>query len=239
MAHKLTIEGAIACRLWQMLGRPYVCCVRGEVEDKFFRYKPELAGYFGEVIAHAEALYYVSAWFRGLIEARYPGLARRQKLLPNFSHQSAVRSIVSPRSEHTFVSILDLNQYRRKGFDNLLAALGEARRRVPDLRLDVIGWSTPETMAHLRRLTNEAGATAAVRFLGVLPHESVLKAMPRYGAMVLPAKNETFGMVYVEALLSGVPVLYVAGSGSTAIWMDSRWAWRSKPATCGISRRAL
>ena len=38
MAHKLTIEGVVAYRLWQTLELPYVCCVRGEVEDKLFRF---------------------------------------------------------------------------------------------------------------------------------------------------------------------------------------------------------
>jgi glycosyltransferase involved in cell wall biosynthesis len=31
--------------------------------------------------------------------------------------------------------------------------------------------------------------------------------------MCLPSHNETFGMVYVEALLSGVPILYSTGTG--------------------------
>ena len=37
--------------------------------------------------------------------------------------------------------------------------------------------------------------------------------LPSYGAMCLPSHNETFGMVYVEALLSGVPILYSRGTG--------------------------
>ena len=147
------------------------------------------------------------------IEKTYPGLPRRQELLPNFSNLPIVKSCAPPRDGHVFVTALDLDMYRRKGFHHLLAALVEARKRVPDLRLDVIGWSTPATMDKLQRLVRRVGAATAVQFLGVLPHEGVLRAIPRYGAMVLPARNETFGMVYVEALLSGVPILYTAGSG--------------------------
>jgi len=213
VAHKLTIEGVIAYQLRQKLGLPYICCVRGEVEDKFFRYKPELKALFGAVIAQSEALFYVSAWFKDRIEKTYPGLPRRQELLPNFSNLPIVKSCAPPRDGHVFVTALDLDMYRRKGFHHLLEALVEARKRVPDLRLDVIGWSTPATMDKLKRLVRRVGAATAVQFLGVLPHEGVLRAMPRYGAMVLPARNETFGMVYVEALLSGVPILYTAGSG--------------------------
>ena len=115
VAHKLTIEGVIAYQLRQKLGLPYICCVRGEVEDKFFRYKPELKALFGEVIAQSEALFYVSACSRNGIEKTYPGLPRRQELLPNFSNLPIVKSCAPPRDGHVFVTALDLDMYRRKG----------------------------------------------------------------------------------------------------------------------------
>jgi glycosyltransferase involved in cell wall biosynthesis len=36
--------------------------------------------------------------------------------------------------------------------------------------------------------------------------------MREYRGLVLPSLNETFGMVYVEALFSGIPVIYTAGT---------------------------
>ena len=130
VAHKLTIEGVIAYQLRQKLGLPYICCVRGEVEDKFFRYKPELKALFGEVIAQSEALFYVSAWFKDRIEKTYPGLPRRQELLPNFSNLPIVKSCAPPRDGHVFVTALDLDMYRRKGFHDLpRGARGSAKAR--------------------------------------------------------------------------------------------------------------
>lgn len=213
VAHKLTIEGVVAYRLRQKLGLEYVCCVRGEVEDKLFRFKPELRGLFGQVIAKAEMLLYVSAWFAKRIERTYPGHVRRQMFLPNFSVRGAVEQSSVEPAPRRFVTVLDLGMYRRKGFHDLVAGLAEARKRVPDLELDVIGWSTPRVMRRVRALVRKAGVEGAVHFLGVLPHEEVLRAMPRYGAMVLPARNETFGMVYLEALLARTPILYTRDSG--------------------------
>src|SRR6202041_671714 len=68
-------------------------------------------------------------------------------------------------------------------------------------------------MRRVKALVRKAGVEEAVHFLGVLSHDDVLRAMPRYGAMVLPARNETFGMVYLEALLSRTPILYTRDSG--------------------------
>lgn len=238
MAHKLTIEGVAAYRLWRMMGIPYVCCVRGEAEDKFFRFKPGLLPLFAEVIAHAETLFYVSAWFRKRIERRYPGLARREMLLPNF-YTGPVGTAEVPAEPHAMVSVLDLNMYRRKGFHHLIAALAVARKTVPDLRLDVIGWSSPATMMQLHEMVGRAGLARAVRFLGEMSRTEVLSALPRYQALVLPARNETFGMVYVEALLARVPILYTADSGIDGYLDDLNAGVKVKAGDIGAIARGL
>jgi len=212
MAHKLTIEGVVAHALWQKSGIPYACSIRGEVEEKFLRFKPGLARHVGEVVRESEALYFVSAWFENVIARRYPGLARRKARLPNFI-SGAITPCHAPWDPDALLTVLDLNMYRRKGFPELVAGLAWARRTNPRLRLDVIGWSSPRTMRLVERMVARAGVADAVRFLGVMKHEDVLAQMPRYAALVLPAKNETFGMVYAEALLSGVPILYAQNSG--------------------------
>ncbi|WP_162915225.1 glycosyltransferase family 4 protein [Desertibaculum subflavum] len=211
-AHKLTIEGVVAYRLRQRLGIPYICCVRGEVEDKFFRFKPELAPLFGNVIAEAEALYFVSAWFRKRIEARYPGRMRAHSLLPNFVADRPAPPLREPEP-NTLLSVMDLNVYRRKGLPDLLRALARARQVNPALRLDVIGWTSPELTAEVTRLAARAGVESSVRFLGFKPNAEVVRSLPGYAGFVLPARNETFGMAYVEALMAGVPILYGSNSG--------------------------
>jgi glycosyltransferase involved in cell wall biosynthesis len=212
MAHKLTIEGVVAHALWQRSGIPYACSIRGEVEEKFLRYKPALARHVGDVVREAESLYFVSAWFEKAIARRYPGLVRRQARLPNFV-SDAISPAFVPWNPDVLLTVLDLGMYRRKGFPELVAGLAWARRTNPKLRLDVVGWSTPRVMREVRRMVRRAGVADAVNFLGVMKHDEVLARMPRYAALVLPAKNETFGMVYAEALLSGVPILYAQDSG--------------------------
>lgn len=211
-AHKLTIEGLVAYRLQQRLDIPYVCCVRGEVEDKFFRFKPELRRLFGEVVANAEALYFVSAWFRSRIEERYPGAMRAFGLMPNFVADRPAPSVANP-DPNTLVSVMDLNVYRRKGLPDLLRALALARRVNPALRLDVIGWTSPELTAEVHALAARAGVGDLVRVLGFMANADVVRALPTYAGLALPARNETFGMAYVEALMAGVPILYGRGAG--------------------------
>jgi len=211
-AHKLAIEGVVALALKKRLGLPYTCAVRGEVEDKFFRFKPGLRGLFGRVVAEAECLYYVSAWFRPRIEARYPGYTRDASLLPNFIAPTTLPGTSAPDPQ-ALVTVMDLHVYRRKGLPELIAALALARRTRPGLRLDVIGWSSPGVQSEIDALIARQGVTDAVRFLGTLGNAEVIRRLPAYAGFVLVARNETFGMSYVEAMLAGVPILYSRGSG--------------------------
>ncbi len=211
-AHKLTVEGVVAHELRRRIGLPYVCCARGEVETKFFRFKPGLRRLFGEVIREAEAIYYVSAWFRRWIEERYPGHVRAASLLPNFI-ASEIAPAFRPSRANALVTVMDLNVYRRKGLPELIQALALARKVNPALSLDVIGWSTPRLAARAEALIRDADLGDCVRLVGFVENAEVLRRLPDYAGFVLPSRNETFGMAYVEALLSGVPILYGRETG--------------------------
>jgi alpha-1,3-mannosyltransferase len=211
-AHKLTIEGVVAHELHLRRGLPYACCIRGEVESKFFRFKPGLRRLFGDVIGRAAALYYVSAWFRRWIEERYPLGAQSETLLPNFVSSTIEVAAATPEPG-ALMTVMDLNLYKKKGLPTLIAALAVARLSLPDLRLDIAGWSSPKAMPEITSLLQRAGVSDAVRFLGVLDNAEVIRRLPGYAAFVLPSSNETFGMTYVEALMAGVPILYSKETG--------------------------
>ena len=95
-----------------------------------------------------------------------------------------------------------------KGIDRLLRAMTHLKLPKP-MRLVIIGGDdhhTPE-MQNLEHLCLELGVQDAVEFLGRVEHE---KLPPYYCAadvVVLPSHYETFGLVALEALASGTPVV--------------------------------
>ena len=83
----------------------------------------------------------------------------------------------------------------RKGLRVLLAAM----HRLPDLRLVVAGPVREST----RRL-----ADSRTTFLGAVPHEQVPELMASAACAVFPATGgEALGLVLVEAMAAGVPVI--------------------------------
>ncbi|MFL5919002.1 MAG: glycosyltransferase family 4 protein [Gaiellaceae bacterium] len=90
-----------------------------------------------------------------------------------------------------------------KGHIVLLRAVAEARRRVPALQLDIAGRGPLEPA--LRALAKELELEDAVRFRGhVAP---VQRAIEEAAIVVVPSMGEGFGMVALEAMERGRPVI--------------------------------
>jgi glycosyltransferase involved in cell wall biosynthesis len=73
------------------------------------------------------------------------------------------------------------------------------------LRLTIIGGGPYEK--ELRRLVTQKKVGERVSFLGWQDSESVRAYLSRADLFVLPSKYDSFGMVYLEALREGIPVI--------------------------------
>ena len=107
---------------------------------------------------------------------------------------------------------------RKKGFDLLLDAFERIAPRYPDLGL-VIGGSGSE-LPTLTAAAAAAGISGRVAFPGTLSRAQVAWAMSRAAVFVLPSRVEPFGIVVVEALRAGCPIVVSAQGGATEIVRD-------------------
>jgi glycosyltransferase involved in cell wall biosynthesis len=82
----------------------------------------------------------------------------------------------------------------RKGLDVALAAVAEARRDVPGLRLKVIGVPAGK-------------AADGVDWLGVIPQASMPEVYRDADLLLFPTRYESFGLVVIEAMAAGLPVV--------------------------------
>jgi len=83
--------------------------------------------------------------------------------------------------------------------------------KYPDLKYQIIG-DGPEKN-RLKKLAADLGINRQVEFLGRLGHKEVLKYMAKADIFSLPSWNEGFGVVYIEAMVQGKPVIGCKGEG--------------------------
>lgn len=210
-AHKFTFEGLAGWHVARHFGVPLFVSLRGEVETKIFRLKPLLRPLLRRVAEDAARRYFVSAWFRDEFHRHVPARPDRDRNLPNIVRNIAPAITPQPPGD-AFVAILALDTWRRKGLRWLLDGLALARAERPGLRLDLIGGGSAAAQRRVAAMIAARGLADAVTMVGPLPNAALLARLPRYRALLLPSLNETFGMVYVEALFAGVPILFTRGT---------------------------
>ena len=151
----------------------------------------------------ADALLAVSSLLAGSI-LRCTG--ERATVVPNIIDTqsfSVVKEDNVPGEPFRFVASGFLIE--RKGYDLLLRAAGDLRRRGYALALTVFG-DGPEREA-LEKLAESEGVRDCVDFRGQCTRGELGEAYPQMDAVVLASRRETFGVVYIEAMAAGLPVI--------------------------------
>ncbi len=105
-----------------------------------------------------------------------------------------------------------------KNWATLLQAFAIALKELPDLRLVLVG-DGPQAQT-LRQLTDELGITDHVLFAGRVPFEDVPAYLKAADLFAFASVTETQGLATLEAMAAGLPVVAVAGPGTTDIVED-------------------
>lgn len=101
-----------------------------------------------------------------------------------------------------------------KGFDTLIKAFA---KKFKDKEVILYIGGDGSQRAWLEALTEEHGVKDQIIFLGALSRDDVAKWMNKCDCFVLPSRYETFGVVYIEALASGRPVIGALNGGAEDI----------------------
>jgi teichuronic acid biosynthesis glycosyltransferase TuaC len=111
------------------------------------------------------------------------------------------------------------NLWPIKGIDINLRALAQlSTERVPWRRYTIIG-EGPER-AGLEKLASDLKINDRVVFLGRLTHRDTLRELARADIFCLPSWQESFGVVYLEAMAMGKPTIGCQGQGAEDIIRD-------------------
>jgi glycosyltransferase involved in cell wall biosynthesis len=113
----------------------------------------------------------------------------------------------------------------RKNTAGLLRSFQLVRRAMPQARLTVIG-DHHQQNGRAHQFAVEHDLTTGVSFLGRQPQPEILRLMDNADLLIHPSREESFGMVLIEAMARGLPVLAGRDSGATA-WIlgEGRFGW--------------
>jgi glycosyltransferase involved in cell wall biosynthesis len=107
---------------------------------------------------------------------------------------------------------------QRKGMPHLISAAAEVARAVPDVEFVVAGRDAAQV--RMEALCDAHGVRARFRFLGLQSQEQLIERYAESDVFVLPALTEALGLVFLEAMAAGVPVIGTRVGGIPEIVED-------------------
>ena len=123
-----------------------------------------------------------------------------------------------PQFDKAFQIISVGNLVHTKGFDLLIKAVTNLNNTGYNIELSIIGGGIEKD--NLLNLINKNKMEDKIHLLGLIDHNIVMNLYSSYDAFVLPSWSETFGIVYLEAMLNKLPVIGVKGEGIDGIIID-------------------
>ncbi len=125
-----------------------------------------------------------------------------------------------------------------KNIGFLLKVLGEVRKAIPDV-LFVIAGEGP-ALASLKHDANEQGLNGNVQFIGYLDRNAELNSCYRSADIfIFASRTETQGLVLLEAMAQGTPVVSTAELGTRDVLREGEGVWIAQEALAEFSAKVV
>jgi len=221
LAHSVTWAGFGAYLIKRERNIPYVI-----VEHRSFfvwssdearqMVKPFHLPLFELAFGHCDDLVLVSDSLRKGVEALVPSVRKRIKVIPNMIREDQFYLPSESRNRDPFVFSWAGRLEHVKGVDLLLEAvklLSDLTDRPFSVRLAGKG----SLRSDLEQQAGALGVSDKVNFLGRLSREEMLTELQSANCFVLPTRYEAFGVVLIEAMATGLPVIATRSGGPDSI----------------------
>jgi len=225
--HFLFTDGGVAYKIWKDFGVKYITTVRETDLHTYFRFFRHARRYAFNILKNAEAVIFISPVAKHKLFRILPEDLRQTVELKSFIIPNAINSFwlnntpVTPPSiqanepiKFLFVGELSKQKNAHKTI-RFIKMLNEQGRPA---ELTIIG-RAGDYLEEIKRLAQKN--RDFVHFVGQITDRSKLLEYYRQSHIfIMPSINETFGLVYIEAMSQGLPCIYSKNHGIDGLFQD-------------------
>lgn len=213
--HSMLYAGYVAQLIQEKYGIPYVITEHSSAFARNLIAK-DILNSLNPVIDQAKVCIAVSQNFANYLETEFP--FSQWVYIPNIVNDAFFEPIQAVEKTDSnqkirIISICHLN--KNKNIELLIKAFAQVFEQFSDVEL-VIGGDGEERVS-LENLVHTLKIEHAVQFLGKLTRDQVKQEIHKSSIFVISSQYETFGVVAIEALALGKPVISTCCGGPESI----------------------
>lgn len=233
-AHSLIPDGFGAALIAGIVKKPLVVTIHGRELHGSFKKSRLIEKEIAFSIKRASAVVTVSSVFLKRLMTRFPELptAKTSVIYNGFdtsTFERRTKEVGRPSCDFTLLTVANL--LKLKGHEYVLRALAFVIKEHPEIVYQIIG--TGPEKERLKGFCKSLGIENNVFFLGEKSRNEVADYMANCDAFIMTSTDEGFGVVYLEAMSQGKPIIGSLGQGISDIIEDGMHGFLVDPTDVG------
>ena len=213
-AHTLFSDGVLAYEIYKKYSIPYIVAVRSTDTNSVLKYKTWLKRLGSKIIDNAERVIFISPFLQSqVIEIYGQNILNKSLIISNGIDNVYFKQNLEPKIINKNPSLLYVGNFIKR--KNVLALTNFAIKY--DYQLKIVGKGGKQE----KTILSKAKTHKNINYLGSLDNRKDLIHVYRNSDIfIMPSYNETFGLVYIEALSQGTPIIYSKRTGIDGFFKD-------------------
>ena len=225
-AHSLFVNGYVAYRLKKEKEVDYIVAVRNTDLNIFFKYMPWMRKIGLNILRNAKKIIFISYPYREETINKYvpdkykEEIAQKSHVLPNGVDKFWLDNIRTDKKNYSndkidliYIGKID----RNKNIVSTIKAIDILRSKGYEIDFNIIGKGN-----YLKVINRLIKKRNYIKIHGYKNKKELIYLYEKSNIFVMPSKKETFGLVYVEALTQGLPVIYTKDQGFDGYFEDGK-----------------
>nr|WP_307876460.1 glycosyltransferase family 4 protein [Parapedobacter lycopersici] len=222
LSHATTLlsDGALAYKIFKKYDIPYIVTVRSTDVDVFLKFRPDLLLLALKVVKNAHQIIFISKAIEKKFLSHYflrcfSSLVRSKSCTIYNGVNRIWLDNNLPKRDLMPNKVLYVGTFiKRKRLQELIAAIIQLRELFPKIRLCVVGGRGRME----RKIMQLIQKNDFIEYKGLVENtDDLIQIFRENHIFAMPSYNETFGLVYIEALSQGLPILMGKGEAIDGI----------------------
>lgn len=217
-AHTCFSDGGVAYEIYKKYKIPYLIAIRNTDLNLFFKYLFYLKGYGVDILINSSKIIFISSIYSNRFKQInyykkiHSLINDKIEIIPNGIDSFWINNLKKRKTiPNNPIELLYIGNFSsNKNLLRLIKAVNFLNKETYICNLKVIGSKGSQE----KRILNEIKKEKHFTYLGeIRDKDKIQEIFGNTDVFTMPSKTETFGLVYIEALSQGIPVLYTINEG--------------------------